>query len=135
MFDKLFSHTNTLQKGLDATALRSKVINNNIANAETPGFKSSSVDFETHFRNALLSQGSFETKQTRSKHIDFNTSLDSVTPMVHVNNKTSMRMDGNNVDIDYENAELAKNALMNTALIEKLNGEFRRLRMAIREGS
>ena len=45
-----------------------------------------------------------------------------------------MKMDGNNVDIDYENVELAKNTLYYNTLVEKLNSEFSMLRLAITEG-
>lgn len=135
MFDKLFTNTSYLQKGLDAAALRHQVINNNIANAETPGFKSSSVEFESMFKKALKSGGSFETKTTRKKHEAFSPSADQIEPVVIENSITSMRADENNVDIDYQNAQLAENQLYYNALVEKLNGEYTRLRMAIREGN
>lgn len=135
MFDRMFTNVSYLQKGLDASDLRNQVISNNIANAETPGFKSSSVAFETMFQDALKSSGQFETKTTREKHRAFTPSVSEVEPAVVQNSDTSMRMDGNNVDIDYQNAQLAKNQLYYTALVEKLNGEYTRLRMAIREGS
>lgn len=133
MFDKLFRTAGYLERGLDASSLRNQVINNNIANAETPGFKSSSVEFENLFSAAL--NGSFSTKTTNAKHIEFTSSLENVRPSVVENYMTSQRMDGNNVDIDYQNAQLAQNQLYYVALTEKLNSEYRRLRMAIREGS
>lgn len=133
MFDKIFSTTGYIQKGLDASSLRNQVITNNIANAETPNFKSSSVEFESFFDDAL--NGDFATKTTRSKHMEFTPSIDNVRAAIIPNNTTTQRMDGNNVDIDFQNAELAKNQIYYSALVEKLNSEYRRLRMAIREGS
>lgn len=131
MIGNIFSKTGYLQKGLDAASLRNAVIVNNLANAETPNFKSSSVEFETYFRNALQSGGSFATKRTRDRHISFTPSVDELEATVIPNNITTMRMDGNNVDPDYESAQLAKNQLYYTALEEKLNSEYRRLRMVI----
>jgi len=133
LFDKLFSSTSYLEKGLDASWLRDQVISNNIANVSTPGFKSSRVEFESIFKSALENDG-FQAKKTRDTHMDFTPDVDSVTPEIIQNTSTTMRMDGNNVDVDYENAELAKNAIYYNTLIEKMNSEFSRLRMAITEG-
>ena len=47
MADGLFQSISVLEKGLDASWLRSQVIANNIANVETVGFKTSSVEFES----------------------------------------------------------------------------------------
>ncbi len=132
MFSNMYSGTKYLEKAIDASVLRGQVIAHNIANAETPGFKSSSVEFETIFEQALRSEASgLHTKMTREKHRDFDTSLDRVNPVVVRNSQTNMRMDGNNVDIDYQNAQLAKNQLYYNTLIEKLNSEFTKLATAI----
>lgn len=136
MLERIFSSVSLLEKGLDAASLRGQVIQNNIANAETPNFKSSSVDFESHFRAALSGQTSssgFEAKTTHEKHIKFGAS-DGLTATVRTNSNITKRYDGNNVDVDYQNAELAKNQLLYNALINKVNSEFTRLSMAIREG-
>ena len=134
VFTRMFASTKYLERGLDASALRNQVIQNNIANAETPNFKSSSVAFELVFREALETKGRFSTKTTRPQHSEFTSSLDHVSGAVVKNAATTTRMDGNNVDIDFQNAELAKNAIYYEALIEKVNSEFRQLNMAIREG-
>ena len=134
MFDKIFSGTKYLERGLDAASLRTQVIQNNIANAETPGFKSSRVAFESVFRDALQAKSGFTTKVTRDKHRSFTTDVNSVEAAVIQNSNTTMRMDENNVDIDYENTQLAKNQIYYSALVQQLNSEFARLRMAIREG-
>lgn len=133
MIKNIFDSTKYLEKGLDAAWLRNQVISNNIANADTPNFKSSSVEFEDVF-SAALEQDGMANKQTRDGHISFSASADSVIPVVMENNDTSMKMDGNNVDIDYENVELAKNTIYYNTLVEKLNSEFSMLRLAITEG-
>jgi flagellar basal-body rod protein FlgB len=131
----IFDSTKYLEKGLDASWMRNQVISNNIANAETPNFKSSRVEFEDVFAAALDDENSFDNKMTREKHIDFsNPEPNSVVPTVLENNDSTMRMDGNNVDLDYENVELAKNTLYYNTLVEKLNSEFSMLRLAITEG-
>ena len=133
MIDKLFGDLKYLEKGLDAAWTRNQVISNNIANVDTPNFKSSKVEFESVFKSALENEG-FTAKRTREKHMDFSDDIDSVSPVIEQNDSTTMRADGNNVDIDYENAELAKNTIYYNTLIEKMNSEFSRLKLAITEG-
>ena len=130
----LFDQTKYLEKGLSASWLRNQVIANNIANESTPNFKASSVEFESLFKDALDSQnGGFTAKTTNDKHISFTSSAD-ISPVVVQNTSTTMRQDGNNVDIDYESSELAKNAIWYQTLVEKISSEFNMIEMAIKEG-
>jgi flagellar basal-body rod protein FlgB len=133
MIDRIFDSTKYLEKGLDASWTRNQVISNNIANNDTPNFKASSVEFESVFKAALENEG-FTAKRTRDKHIAFGDDITSAAPRIVTDTGTTMRMDGNNVDIDHENAELAKNTIYYDTLVEKLSSEFSRLRMAINEG-
>jgi flagellar basal-body rod protein FlgB len=120
---------------MEAAWLRNTVIRNNLANSETPGFKSSDVKFETLFKSALEGSG-FTGKRTRDKHIQVGRgSLNTLEPKIVENKKTSMRMDGNNVDVESENVKLAQNSIQHNALLYKLNSELSRIRMAISEGS
>ena len=132
MFDSMFSSVSALEKGLDACTLRNKVIANNIANADTPGFKTSSVKFEEYVQTAIedAQNGTGLKKSGRSKT---DAVLDGVEPQVVANSDTSMRMDQNNVDVEYEMNELAKNNIEYYALLEKVNSEFSQLRTAITE--
>jgi flagellar basal-body rod protein FlgB len=133
MLDDLFGNVNLLQKGLDTAWTRNEVITNNIANVDTVGFKSSSVEFETAMKQALEADGnSFTAKTTRPEHYDFSGgSAETVTPTVVENTDTEYRSDGNNVDIDYESTELAKNTLWYNALIEQVSSEFTKLKTVI----
>ncbi len=133
MLDNLFGNVNLLQKGLDAAWLRNEVITNNIANVDTPDFKSASVEFETEMKRALEAQDNgFSAKTTRAEHYDFATdSAEDVTPTVMENTSTNYRSDGNNVDIDYENTQLAKNTLMYDTLVQQISGEFTKIKTVI----
>lgn len=135
MWDDLFSSADLLQKGLEASWARNSVIRNNIANAETPGFKTSDVEFESIMAEALSGNG-FTGKKTRDKHIDIGGSADieSISYRIVTDEDTSMRMDENNVDIEAENAKLAQNSIQYNTIMSKLNSELRRLRLAITEG-
>ena len=134
MWDKIFKPMDLLQRGLSASWTRNAVIRNNIANVETPNFKASDVEFETLMAQAI--EGSrFVGTKTHPRHIDIGAAeLDSVRPRIVERKNLSMRMDGNNVDIEDENVKLAQNSLYYNTLLEKLNSEIRRLRMAITEG-
>jgi len=138
MFDDLFKPMDTLQKGLSAAWVRNAVIRNNIANVETPGFKTSDVEFETILAKSLETpQGSgFQGAKTHPKHIDIGARAPAPVfeQRIVKRGDLSMRMDGNNVDIESENVKLAQNSVYYNTLMEKLNSELRRLRAAISEG-
>ncbi len=128
----MFKSTQALEKGLQSSYLRNEVIANNIANVETPGFKSSRVEFESVFKEALEKESSFVAKRTRGKHISFGVSdLENLSPRVVEDSSTSIRMDGNNVDIDFENVELAKNTVLYNTLVKKISTEYSKIKSAI----
>ena len=136
MWDNMFKSVDLLQRGLSASWTRNAVIRNNIANVETPGFKASDVEFESLMARAVTGSG-FKGAKTHPNHIDIGSGyadLSSVRPMIVRREDTSMRMDENNVDIESENVKLAQNSLYYNTLVEKMNSELRRLRMAITEG-
>ena len=134
MWDNMFKPMDILQRGLSASWTRNAVIRNNIANVETPGFKASDVEFETLMARAIDGSG-FSGTKTHPRHIDIGSgNLASVQARIVERRGLSMRMDGNNVDIEDENVKLAQNSLYYNTLMEKMNSEIRRLRMAISEG-
>ena len=134
MFKNLFKPMDVMHKGLSASWERNAVIRNNIANIETPGFKASGVEFESVLSNALQGKG-FTTRTTHAGHREFsNASVENVKHQIYKRNDLSMRADGNNVDIEAENVRLAQNSIYYNTVMEKLNSEIRRLRMAISEG-
>ena len=125
-----------LHKGLSASWTRNTIIRNNIANVETPNFKASGLEFESVLKRALLDDSrEFRATVTHPKHIYFGPpNFEDVRPVVFKRNELSMRADNNNVDIEAENIRLAQNSIFYNTLIEKMNGEIRRLKMAISEG-
>ena len=134
MWNKIFKPMDVMQRGLSASWMRNAVIRNNLANIETPGFKASVVEFESLFRKAA-DEGGFVGTRTHSGHRAIGSEdFQDIRPMVIQSRELSMRMDGNNVDIESENVRLAQNSLYYNTLMEKLNSEIRRLRMAIAEG-
>ena len=132
MLNRIFSQSFILEKGLDASWLRNEVISNNISNADTPGFKASRVSFEDRLKSCLDNK-QLVGKVTRENHIPIAASkLKALKPQVIKQRNTVMRMDGNNVDIEKEMADLAKNTILYYTLINKLSGDFARIKSAIK---
>lgn len=137
MLEKMFNTPNitVLNKVLDISALKGQVIANNIANVDTPNFKRGEVIFEDKLKEALASKKSYNRLRTTDHHHmqgqNKSLSLDSFQPDVKIDSNLTYRNDGNNVDIDVEMADNAKNKLLYDAVEQSLNNEFRMLRMAI----
>ena len=95
-----FNYVNVLDKALDASWTRNSVIANNIANVDTPGFKRQDVKFEEYLLNEVGYTDDLDSEVAR-------TDLDNLSAMTYTDyGNVSYRLDGNNVDIDTENAEL-----------------------------
>jgi len=110
----------SLKKGLDAGALRQRVIANNIANVNTPGFKKSAVEFESLLK-AALGRDTIKLVTTDPRHFGAAPYLAELRPEVRVNEATSMREDGNNVDMDEEMTNLAINSIKYQAVTRELS--------------
>ena len=110
---------NLIKSGLDAASTRSKVISNNIANINTAGYKRYNVSFEENLKGNI---DSLDMKTTDSKHMALGNSEGNIT--INQDNSTSMRADGNNVDIDNEMTNMAANNLMYNAMITEMNTRF-----------
>lgn len=129
---EMFNSMTNLENGLNASWLRNSTILNNVANVDTPDFKSSGVEFESMYKRMLSQQeDGFKAKQTRSTHMDFGTNLQSVEGVVVKRDNTTYREDGSNVDIDQEMTDFAKNVIYYNALLRKVNGQFSQLKSAI----
>ena len=74
-----------------------------------------------------------EAKRTDSRHFPFHMPMDykQVTPNITVDYDTSYRNDKNNVDIDKEMAEEAKNTLRYQMFTQIVNAQYREIRRMI----
>ena len=114
----IYNYINVLDKAADASWLRNNVISNNIANATTPNYKRQDVQFESYLMTALAGEDSLDEGVS-------DLDLSEVTATTYTEYAgLSYRMDGNNVDISTENAELAKNQLRYYTLVDSINKEF-----------
>ena len=96
-------YINVLDKAADASWTRNDVITNNISNADTPNYKRKDISFQGYLQ-AELAGTNTTTLNDRIKDVELSSlNATAYTDMANL----SYRLDGNNVDIDTENVELA----------------------------
>ncbi len=118
---------NLMKNALDAASMRQEMISSNVANVNTADYKVNKVDFETILDN--VSNGTAMNK-TNDLHIGFG-NLEDVSPVVSKRTDTTVKENGNNVDIDIEMAEEASNSIYYNAMITQLNAKYSMLRSVI----
>ena len=96
---------------MDLLTVRQKLVASNIANADTPGYRTQDIDFEAEFAGAL-----------------------GTAPHAQPVEGLPVRNDGNNVSIDRESRLLAENALRFQAASSILHSQIQMVRSAIKEG-
>jgi len=126
-----------LAREMEVTTLRRNVIANNIANAGTPNFKRSDVNFESQLKRALDSEKvtpPFTEFITDPRHIAFNKPTDwrDVRPRRILDYLTESRNNGNNVDIEQEGIDSLNNQLVYTTLAQVISSEFQRVNIVLR---
>ena len=118
------------KKALDASSMRHRVISENIANAQTPGYRARMVDFDKYMESAG-NLGKTEMVRTNRNHIS--QSIKSGGIKIEKSKRRS-RADGNNVDQDLEITRMAENTIMYKTATEWLSRKLKMLKRAIEEG-
>jgi flagellar basal-body rod protein FlgB len=109
MLDRI---TQSIERYMDLLSTRQKVVASNIANADTPGYKTKDVDFQSQFRAEMNSQ----------------------TAGISEVGGLPIKSDGNNVSIDREARMLAENALRFNLASNLMRSQLRMVKEAIQEG-
>ncbi len=129
-----FGYVNLLDNTADVSWQRQTLITNNIANNDTPGYKRQDIEFESVLRNALISTH----ERTLDRAVDYlydeknGKAGDGVAGIEYTDYENySYRLDGNNVDMDTENVELASEQLRYQALTTSITNQFNRLKDVI----
>jgi flagellar basal-body rod protein FlgB len=125
-----------LKRGMDVSLLRYNITANNIANAETPNFKRSSVSFESELKRMLdleKKQPPFEgaLMYDRSKDMFRARNSSEVKPRVTLDYLTTSKNNGNNVDIEEEIMTATNTQLLYQAMLTSVNGAFQRVNIAL----
>jgi len=120
-----------MQKTMDAAMLRGRVIANNIANVNTPGFRRVEVAFEEELRSAL-DRTRLQGSRTDEKHMDMGRKdLSSVNAEAYHPYDPALPSGVNNVDIDMEMSKLAETQIMYNYAVRFGQGVFKKLNAAI----
>ncbi len=120
-----------LSKGLDVYSLRQKTISSNIANVQTEGYRRKEVNFEEHLQNAL--GGKLSGKRTNPNHLPIGKN-NLREAKVEVVEDPSETLDSgvNNVNIDTEMVDQAKNEIRFMYGSRLLNRNFAFIRASIK---
>ncbi|WP_206459604.1 flagellar basal body rod protein FlgB [Anaerovorax sp. IOR16] len=115
------------EKTLDNLWQRQRLTLQNIANAETPGYKAKYATFEEELN---LSLSKFDKKRA-SKAKEIGSEIQNSKLWIHQSSEESMRLDGNNVQVDVENLELARAQIQYEYALRQATEELNRLRTVI----
>ncbi len=119
MLDRMYSTNKLLGAGLQASIVKNDVIQNNIANADTPNYKRQVVNFDTQLKNELEN-----AKYTGQIEVS------NLVPKV-TTDPTSYRLDGNSVDINTEMVELYQNSVRYDVLVSSVSNNLKRINAAL----
>jgi flagellar basal-body rod protein FlgB len=129
-----------IQTALNARALRQNLISSNIANVDTPFYRSKDIDFETMLSKKANEEFNNEKEpelkmaKTSSLHLDPEDEDINLNPTIFYRDGHLSRNDGNSVDLDVETTELSKNNVMFNALIQTYKKEKQIFLSAIESG-
>lgn len=117
------------EQALTARSRRAEVLANNLANADTPGFKARDVDFQAMLDKATESTQGLAMSRTHDSHLDVSGSGLSQELLYRVPHQPSI--DGNTVDAQQEQTRYMRNAMDFQASFQFLNSKFSGLKKAI----
>ena len=109
MLDRI---TDSLERYMDLLSMRQKVVASNIANADTPGYKTKDLDFQSQFQSAM----------------------EGIAPKPAEVLGLNTKSDGNNVNLDREARLLAENALRFNLASSLMREQLHLVKEAIQEG-
>lgn len=117
ILDRVFQpHTSNLERSLDRATRRMGLLNANLANVNTPGYKRRDIDFGIELQSA-------ESRLADRRGAD-EARIDG----------GSIRIDGSSVDLEREVVAIAETQFRYQVLTEMANRYFSGLRNVIREG-
>lgn len=120
MINGIFSqHLGSLEQALDRTSTRQTLLMSNMANVNVPGYKRKDIDFRSALAGETAKQHQLELADQRAQELS---------------DQTSLRVDGNNVNLEMESISISETQLRYSALAQITSAYFGELKFAIREG-
>jgi flagellar basal-body rod protein FlgB len=124
----------SLHRALDGLSLRQQTISNNLANADTPGFKAQQVQFEDALQQAIQrgQGGDLPLATTEPGHIDDLAEIQDRPRTTTLGG--AYRADGNTVDVEREMSDLAETQISYSAATRLMNTKLAFLRSIVSDG-
>ena len=111
-----------LSMALKFREMRQEIISSNIANANTPEYKSKKLDFEAALARALDVDGHMGMKVSSDKHYDVGSGgFANLEPEIYEDPNGIVSENGNTVDVESEMAKINDNKIMHEALVQLMN--------------
>lgn len=121
-----------LTTALNFREMRQELISSNVANANTPGYKSKKMDFEAALARALDVDGQMRMNATDDRHHNVgNGGFNNLEPEIYDDPNGIVSENGNTVDVESEMARMAENKLMYDALVQLINKKMGIMKYAI----
>lgn len=118
------------QPALEARIKRAEVLANNLANADTPGYKARDIDFSAMMQKAQQEMSGFNMEQTHEQHMDTE-SMGAADGELLYRVPHQPSVDGNTVDAQQEQSRFMRNAMDYQASFQFLNGKVTGIKKAI----
>ena len=116
----------SLENALNRASLAHRVIAQNIANVDTPNYKAKHVAFNDELQSA------FQARRTDPRQLSFSGNTGGAR--IVTDNNTTIQNNGNNVDMDSEMVDLAKNQLAYQAYSEAISRKFNEWKIVLKGG-
>lgn len=130
MIDATFA---ALERSLALRSQAHAVHTSNVANANVPGYKAVAIDFDHRMREALSLLDQEQPRLRRES--DATQELNNIRPDVYQDPLAVPSGDGNTVNMDKEQSEIAKNTIAYEAAIQLLNKKLALEKFALNEGA
>jgi flagellar basal-body rod protein FlgB len=106
-----------IEAGIRAETLRQKAIASNVANIETPGYRTVDVQFGDLLEKAMKSSDALD--------------LEDLQPELYEPGTTKVQSNGNDVNLEVEVGKMVKNTLRQKTYIRLLQTKYRQMEMAM----
>jgi flagellar basal-body rod protein FlgB len=117
--------------GLKVSAQRTELLARNLANADTPNYKSRDIDFRSALAQAGSKDAPVSMTATNARHIAIGSVAEGGQPQLKYRVPLAPSLDGNTVDAQLEQAAFSENAVRYQASLTFLGAKFRSLMTAI----
>lgn len=137
MLDSLFENVNVIQSSLHGLTARQRAIGENVANADTPGYKRLEVTYERQLKAALKGKkeasDDLALKTDNQRHFQLGPLADTNSAVLHRVDDQVYRNDKNNVDVEVEMTKLAETNIRYNTMATLARDRFEGIKGILRE--